>query len=92
MSAIVRRIALVADTMTPITKPGASNYQQLSILNGTGGVLYVYSGDTPEADVDNYVKIANGAERMIRFASRQSTDIIVYLKSVAGGDVCFVWG
>lgn len=92
MSAVIRRVVLVADTLTPVSKPGGSAYQQVSVLNGTGAVLFIYSGDTPVEDVDNFVKVANGMERLIRFQAARSNDIIFYLKSASGGDVALVWG
>lgn len=92
MPAVIRRITLAAGTLTPVTKPGGSAYNQVAIGNGTATTVFVYSGDTPEEDTDNFLKIAPGNERLIRFSSRNSEDVIVYLKSTPGGEVVLVWG
>jgi hypothetical protein len=92
MAAIIRRLTLAADTMTPLPKPGGSDYMQVDVSNAGTSVLFLYSGDTPVEDVDNFLKIAPGASRLLRFRSRSSTDPIVYLKSASGGEVVLVWG
>lgn len=92
MAAVIRRITLVAATMTPLYKPGGSNYAQVDIANAGTSMLFIYSGDTPEEDTDNFMKIAPGSSRLLRFNAQSSVDPIVYLKNANAGEVVLVWG
>jgi hypothetical protein len=92
VAAIIRRITLAPAILTPLEKPAASDYLQVDISNAGTGTLFVYSGDTPIEDVDNFLKIAPGASRLLRFRSRSSAEVIVYLKTASGGEVVLVWG
>jgi hypothetical protein len=92
MAAVIRRMTLAANTLTILPKPAGSGYIQVSIGNACPDMLFVYSGDTPAEDTDNFLKIGPGADRLIRFNVRGSEDAIVYLKSQRGGEVVLIWG
>lgn len=92
MSAIIRRVTLAPATLTPVTKPASVNAHQVEVSNSTGSVLFVYSGDTPVEDVDNFLKIPIGQEHLLRYRVINQDDVLFYLKSAAGGEVVLIWG